>query len=112
MVHYAAMEKMILHLQRAAPPKPPFGAPCNGCGVCCAATTCPAARLRFLRVRGPCPALAWQAAEARYRCGLVAAPARYLGWLPSALAGLASRLFHRWIAAGRGCDCSHEVDVP
>lgn len=111
MVHYAAMEKRIILLQRAAPPKPPVGAPCNGCGICCAETTCPAARLRFLQARGPCPALEWHAAEARYRCGLAATPARYLGWLPPALADLASRLFQRWIAAGRGCNCSHEVET-
>lgn len=98
-----------LHLHRAAPPKPAVGQPCNGCGVCCALETCPLARLRFLRKNGPCPALEWTADESRYRCGLLARPGAYLGWLPSLAEPLARRLCARWIAAGDGCDCSAEI---
>jgi len=100
---------VVVHLQRAAPAKPPPGAPCNGCGVCCALETCPLGRLRFRRAAGPCPALEWQAAETRYRCGLLAHPRTYL-WLPRPAENLARRLLRRWIAAGRGCDCSAEVE--
>lgn len=98
----------IIHLHRAAPAKPAPGAPCNGCGVCCALETCPLARLRFLRRDGPCPALTWHEgegqSEARYHCGLLAEPTR---WLPMP-AGLAQRLVGRWISAGSGCDCDYE----
>lgn len=102
------MPEQIIHLHRDAPPKPPEGKPCNGCGVCCALETCPAARLRFLQRHGPCPALTWQAEEARYRCGLLMQPRHYLGGLPLP-ESLLKRLFARWIAAGNGCDCSADA---
>lgn len=100
---------VIVHLQRAAPPKPPEGAPCNGCGVCCALETCPVARLRFLRRDGPCPALEWDGEEALYRCGLLRHPAVYFPLLPRRLSVWLGRRMARWIAAGQGCDCSAEV---
>ena len=99
------MNTRIIHLHAAAPAKPAEGAPCNGCGVCCALETCPVARLRFLQIAGPCPALEWSDGENRYVCGLLTSPRRYLRWLPAAATGLAGRLFARWIAAGQGCDC-------
>ena len=102
------MPERTIHLHRQAPPKPPLAAPCNGCGVCCAAETCPAGRLRFLRRHGPCPALEWQGNL--YRCGLLARPRHYLPWLPSRWDASARRLLARWIAAGRGCDSSVSVD--
>jgi len=97
----------VIHLHRAAPAKPAAGEACNGCGVCCALETCPLARLRFLRRRGPCPALRWQAEEGRYRCDLLADPGR---WLPLP-AAFGRRLVGRWIAAGSGCDCDFEPDA-
>lgn len=106
-----AMERdavpVVLH--RDAPEKPASGDACNGCGVCCAAETCPAGRLLF-RTRGACPALAWSAAERRYLCGLVAEPAAHLP-LAAVLARPAAALFRRWIAAGKGCDCDYRVDA-
>ena len=39
-------------------------------------------------------------------CGLLIRPAHYLKCLPNRGEVLASRLFARWISAGRGCDCS------
>jgi hypothetical protein len=106
------VQKQIVHLHRTAPAKPAAGQACNGCGVCCALETCPAARLRFLQKAGPCPALVWSAAAGCYRCGLLESPEHYLGWLPPAAAPLARRLLARWIAAGQGCDCSAEVETP
>lgn len=100
-------EWQTIHLQREAPPKPATGQPCNGCGVCCAAETCPAGRLLFLRRSGPCPALEWH--ENLYRCGLLTKPAHYLRWLPESLA---SRLFARWIAAGTCCDSDATLHFP
>jgi hypothetical protein len=96
-----------IHLHREAPPKPAIGEPCNGCGVCCAAETCPAGRILFLKRNGPCPALEWQ--KNFYRCGLLTKPARYLRWLPESLA---SRIFARWIAAGTRCDSDATLHFP
>lgn len=105
-----------IHLHRDAPPKPAPGGPCNGCGVCCAAETCPAARLIFRQAHGPCPALEWHAGAACYRCGLLTAPDAHLRWLPgrwrAAAAPVLSRLFARWIAAGQGCDSSADIVHP
>lgn len=105
------MRETIIHLHREAPAKPAVGAACNGCGVCCAQETCPAARLRFLQSAGPCPALRWHDDEKHYRCGLLEAPADYLGWLPAIAEKTARRLFARWIAAGEGCDCATEISA-
>lgn len=93
-------------LHADAPDKPLLGAPCNGCGVCCAAEPCAVARLFLHRRRGRCPALVWQ--QGRYRCGLVLQPCGHLR-LPRLIEPLARRLFARWIAADRGCDSDAEV---
>jgi hypothetical protein len=104
----------IVFLRADAPPKPPAGAACNGCGVCCAVEPCPLAMLVFRRRHGPCPALDWregergQRGEARYVCGLLLAPERHLPRLPPGLRRFVAPVFRhlvtRWIAAGRGCD--------
>lgn len=101
--------ELLIRLHAAVPPKPTFGAPCNGCGACCAAAPCPLSRILLSHRDGPCPALAWSGVERRYHCGMVVAPARYLRWLPLRLEPLAARLAHRWIAAGTGCDFDAEV---
>jgi hypothetical protein len=96
----------VIQLHRQAPPKPTEGEPCNGCGICCTLETCPAGRLRFLQKAGPCPALEWVTPENRYHCGLLTRPSHYLRWLPHATEPIFRRLFIRWIAAGKGCDCN------
>jgi hypothetical protein len=102
-----------LPLHRDAPAKPPEGAPCNGCGVCCAMTRCPAGWLFLPLAKGPCPALEWQDGERRYRCGLVSRPAKYLAWLPRRWEVRAGRWFASRIAAKAGCDCdAFEVRQP
>jgi hypothetical protein len=103
------VQEQTIHLHAAAPKKPPEGQPCNGCGVCCALETCPAARLRFLKIKGPCPALQWSDAEQRYHCDFLVNPRTYLGLLPASVEPFAQRLLARWIAAGQGCDCSADV---
>lgn len=50
----------VIHLRVAAPAKPPPGAPCNGCGVCCTAAPCPVGMLVSGRTRGACAALRWE----------------------------------------------------
>lgn len=87
---------MKIELHAAAPPKPAAGAPCNGCGVCCAIAPCPLSHFLLGHRRGPCPALTWQ--SDRYVCGLVVAPKGWVRWLPR-------RLVLRWIGVGCGCDC-------
>lgn len=101
-----------IFLHRDAPAKPLPGAPCNGCGVCCAAQLCPAAQLFFFRQcnEPPCPALTWQPEAQRYVCGLLLQPRRHILWLPRWLERPLQRVLYRSIAAGKGCDCSFEVE--
>ena len=103
------MREQTIHLHQNAPAKPAEGQTCNGCGICCALETCPPARLRFMQAKGPCPALAWSEHKARYYCGLMSSPRKYLGWLPLFAEAFTSRLISRWIAAGKGCDCNADV---
>ncbi len=102
------VNREIIHLQREAPGKPAEGAPCNGCGVCCALVTCPVARLLYLRRRGPCPALKWSPRQTRYLCGLLSRPDEDPAPLSRVAGKLARALVTRWISAGSGCDCSVE----
>lgn len=106
----------IVFLEPSAPAKPPEGAPCNGCGVCCLAEPCPAGVLLTRSLRGPCKVLRWDAASALYRCGLLegeraedVGPRSPVG---AALGTAWRTIARRWIAAGRGCDCSLEVNPP
>ncbi|MBV8467961.1 MAG: hypothetical protein JO218_18615 [Burkholderiales bacterium] len=98
-------------LYREAPPKPAFGAPCNGCGVCCAAEPCPVGRRLFRVEAGACPALVWLADEGRYACGVLRDPHSYLRFLPRSAEGLARRWIARRIAAGAGCDSDASVEM-
>jgi hypothetical protein len=100
------MSARVILLRPEAPAKPSSGQPCNGCGVCCAAEPCPAGQVLSRRRHGACRALVWHEADARYRCGLLEEPARWLPWLPAALT---LRLARRWIAAGAGCDSDYEA---
>jgi hypothetical protein len=104
------MSRRIIRLHPDAPRKPPEAAPCNGCGVCCAAEPCPVGVLVSRRRHGACRALAWSDAAARYRCGLAADPAAVLPRLPRALAPLVRRLALRWISAASGCDSDLVVE--
>ncbi|WP_290877489.1 hypothetical protein, partial [Aquabacterium sp.] len=61
----------VIHIHPEAPPKPPEGQPCNGCGVCCLAEPCPVGVLVSRRLTGACKALRWSDAGRRYSCGLL-----------------------------------------
>jgi len=87
-----------------APAKPAAGAPCNGCGICCAAERCPVAHVFLPHGEGSCVALEWNEEARRYRCGMVVHPADYVRWLPRRWEGRAAHWFAYRIAAGRGCD--------
>lgn len=103
-------------LHQNSPIKPAAGAPCNGCGVCCAITPCPLARVRFARFWRPlpkvvkCPALSWSDEGSRYECGLLTKPKQYWRWVPSKLHLRWQLLVSRWIATGIGCDCTSEIE--
>lgn len=111
----------IIHIEPAAPAKPPEGQPCNGCGICCLSEPCPLGRWITRRATGACDALRWNKNAARYECGALTDPAALLltrwpapplSWLRWPLARMLARLAPRWIAAGQGCDCSLEVERP
>ncbi|MGN6527091.1 MAG: hypothetical protein ACTHL8_11925 [Burkholderiaceae bacterium] len=104
------MSRQIIRLHPDAPRKPPEAAPCNGCGVCCAAEPCPIGVLVSRRRHGACRALGWSDAAGRYHCGLAADPASVLRWLPRALAPFVRRLALRWISAASGCDSDLVVE--
>ncbi|MFZ4285927.1 hypothetical protein [Variovorax sp. HJSM1_2] len=106
-----------IYVHRGAPAKPAFGAPCNGCGVCCLVAPCPLGMMVSRRRSGACKALHWSDAEQRYQCGLLMAPQRLLGrqsGTPRWLTRLLGRWVRRWIAAGQGCDATWqpERDLP
>lgn len=60
---------------KPAPGKPPHGAPCNRCGLCCKAIICPFGAVLFKRQHGPCPAL--EETATGFACGVVAHPMEY-----------------------------------
>ncbi|MDP2368937.1 hypothetical protein [Rhodoferax sp.] len=109
---------LVIHIHAGAPPKPPEGAPCNGCGVCCLLEPCPLGVLLTGRRRGACAAVQWDEMARHYRCAAVAAPTEALNralpsWLHGASpvgAALLTRFAPRWIAAGTGCDSSVEAN--
>ncbi|MBI1891103.1 MAG: hypothetical protein HYS18_10680 [Burkholderiales bacterium] len=94
------IKRTLIRIHAEAPSKPRVGMPCNGCGVCCMVELCPLARLRFLRFKGPCPALRWREEDGRYVCGMLA-DARH---------PLIRLWVRRYIAAGIGCDSTYELD--
>ncbi|MFY7942744.1 MAG: hypothetical protein ACOVOX_17725 [Burkholderiaceae bacterium] len=102
---------IILHTHEAAPPKPAWAEPCNGCGVCCAYAPCPVGVLISRRRTGACAALEWVDDESRYRCGMLVDPQKYTGLQAGWMQTVTRRVTHRMISAGTGCDCSLEVDT-
>ncbi len=104
------METQVIHIHKDAPDKPQLGAPCNGCGVCCLAEPCPVGQVMFLRRSGPCPAVAWQTNTNRYQCGMVIAPSLHHRLIPLWADRFLANMFQRWIAAGKGCDSSADIE--
>jgi hypothetical protein len=103
------MSHRVIHIQPDAPPKPAYGQPCNGCGVCCLDEPCPVGVVVSRRRRGACVALEWHAARKHYRCAMARHPQTHLPWLPRWAVPWVRSLVLRWIAAAKGCDSTLEV---
>jgi hypothetical protein len=101
---------ILIHAEAAT--KPEWGAPCNGCGVCCLLEPCPLGVVLSHSRQGACAAVRWHGEAQQYRCGALTEPLtvlqhampRSLQWLAPWLAAGLARLAGRWIAAGQGCD--------
>lgn len=91
--------------------KPPHGAPCNSCGLCCISALCPIAEAHFGARPAPCPAIMPQA-NGTVLCGLMADPARFA---PDKVmkygAAAVSSSVKLLNGSGDGCDCT-EPDEP
>jgi hypothetical protein len=86
--------------------KPPHGAPCNKCGLCCLTGPCTTAKLFFEISRGPCPALQWD--DRAFVCGLMADPARYAPVRARIKGATAmSQAARRLLGADQGCDARY-----
>lgn len=85
-------------------PKPAFGSPCNGCGLCCVAELCPVAEIVFPDhgPLGPCPALQWVGPLAR--CGMMIEPGRYMIGQLSFADGFIGEVIQSLLGSGLGCD--------
>lgn len=103
-------QMQVIGLHPLAPPKPEYGARCNGCGACCAAEPCPVAYVFLFQFKGRCRALLWQDEVSRYVCGMVACPDRYVSMLSERWRERIGRFFASRIAAGTGCDFAAEIE--
>lgn len=85
--------------------KPPHGAKCNACGLCCISSLCPVAEAHFGIRPGPCPAIMPQANGA-VLCGIMEDPARFapdkVMRHGAAVVSSSTRMLN---GAGQGCDC-------
>lgn len=77
--------------------KPPFGSPCNGCGLCCMAEVCAIGRMAFPDAPAPCPALRFNGKM--HRCSLVEFEGE---------AGI-EPIFAEALGIGKGC-CSDDAE--
>jgi hypothetical protein len=89
----------VIMIHPDAPPKPEYGQPCNGCGVCCHSELCPVGIVRFWKIKGRCPALLWDHQASKYRCNLLHAEKQTL----------LRKWIYRSIGAGLGCDAHIET---
>lgn len=83
--------------------KPPHGAPCNRCGLCCVATKCDLGRAIFGSSPGRCPALK-QTGPHEYSCGALMSTAFMATQSEDPEWGDMKRAAALLIRAGEGCD--------
>lgn len=92
--------------------KPPHGAPCNRCGLCCTLTLCPLGSHVFHKEIGPCPALE-KTEDGLTACGLVAHPEAHALVLTLQKGKEALSDAAKWLTAtGLGCDCRTNGEPP
>jgi hypothetical protein len=87
--------------------KPAFGAPCNGCGLCCIMEQC-ALSVEYLGKQDRCPAI--ERMGDRFACGLVTRPGHYMG-TPAFGDAYLGRLIGEALGIGRGCDSDGIMEV-
>jgi len=85
--------------QRADLPKPKYGAPCNGCGLCCKLEICDIGvealeAMDDWSTVAPCPFLV--ELDGAHRCKIILLEARNLKSLPSAEPLIAKSLMVGW----------------
>lgn len=81
--------------------KPPFGAPCNGCGYCCEMEVCAIGKVAMgENAEAPCKMLLHE--HGRNWCRLVLAE-NFLNQQ-----GLCEPVFTNALAIGKGCDSTKE----
>lgn len=90
-------------IAKGPPRKPSEGAPCNGCGLCCALQLCPIAIEFIEAAEAPCPAMEY--AGGRFWCGLARYPSRYFG-TPASSDRLIRPMVQAELSIGEGCDAS------
>lgn len=88
-------------------PKPEFGQPCNGCGICCMITQC-AVSVAMFGEHELCPAL--QKAGRSFACGLMVNTADYVPDITAWGGKTLTETFTLMIGAGIGCDGTLEDD--
>jgi hypothetical protein len=87
------------------PIKPVYGAPCNGCGLCCIVEQCPIS-VDLFGQRPRCPALIDEGGP--YSCGLISRPRDYF---VDELASYCRDRIAIILGAGEGCDSvANEAD--
>ena len=88
-------------------PKPMYGDPCNGCGLCCIAVQCPISVAVFGEA-SICPAL--EQAGNSWACGLVRNTAEYVPDITEWGGKTLTEAFALMLGAGLGCDGSTNED--
>jgi len=86
--------------------KPPYGTPCNGCGLCCQNEICPLGEIVFPRAQAPCPALVVDGD--RYACGLITTPQTFRP-LKASIYGVEELRAAAVIGVGAGIGCDAQL---
>lgn len=87
--------------------KPPYGDPCNGCGMCCQEEACHLSVVYLGSSVAPCIALEWDGE--RYRCGLVLHSSKYLE-TPEFGDEVIAPLLSELLGVGKGC-CAETTEL-
>jgi hypothetical protein len=93
-----AIKARLQEVRPDAPPKPAYGQPCNGCGLCCSVEVCKIGQAALGEdTQAPCELMLFE--NGRFWCKLV---------LAENMAGM-EPIIAQALGAGRGCDSSDEL---